>query len=69
MPPGILLWRGYAVYYAISLAVLLFVVDGLLLWQFHFITSLNVATIGAIVVMLKKLRPVAWPRLMASTIG
>ena len=61
---GILTWRGYAVYYAVGFSVILWLVSILVRWDDQSLASMNLAGTIAIVLMLQKLSPITWPRLM-----
>ncbi len=65
---GILFWRGYAIYYAIASATIRYLLTSILLWESSLLASVNVFALIAIILMLQKLPPVAWPRLMAQDI-
>ena len=62
---GILLWRGYAIYYAIGCTAIMFLANAITIWEHSSLVSVNVFALIAIILMLQKLPPVAWPRLMA----
>ncbi|MEZ6063160.1 MAG: hypothetical protein R3C19_22675 [Planctomycetaceae bacterium] len=61
---GILLWRGYAVYYAVVVSIGLFVIDSVFVRQFSAVGSLNVSAVVTMILLLKYMPPAAWPRLM-----
>jgi len=66
---GILLWRGYAVYYAVGVSIGLFVIDSVFIRQFSSVGSLNVSAVVTVILLLKYMPPAAWPRLMNQRCG
>lgn len=59
---GLLLWRGYAIYYAVASALLMMLAQ-YLTWDITFFVQLNAACVAAIVWMLRFSDPDVWARL------
>ena len=63
---GILMWRGYALRIAFAATALLWLIQWLAIWDIGLLPSVNVAALIAIVMLLKRMPPVAWNRLMTT---